>query len=112
MDHGTGPMVPHPETGKYRRTRLLTMTLGHSRKAVWLLCFKSSPQMVRAARGGPPATRRNAAHGRARQPEGGVLAADIFDPELPPRTVTCLRTGEVFPVEERSPTASPQLPRR
>lgn len=44
VDYGTGPMVRHPETGKYRRTRLFAMTLGYSRKAVWLLCFKSSSQ--------------------------------------------------------------------
>jgi transposase len=42
VDYGTGPMVRHPETGKYRRTRLFALTLGWSRKAVWLLAWKSS----------------------------------------------------------------------
>ena len=32
VDYGTGPMVRDPQTGKYRRTRLFVMTLGHSRK--------------------------------------------------------------------------------
>ena len=44
VDYGTGPMVRHPDTGKYRRTRLFAMTLACSRKAVWLLTWKSSTQ--------------------------------------------------------------------
>jgi transposase len=42
VDYGEGPMVRHPETGKYRRTRLFVMTLGFSRKSVRLLLWKSS----------------------------------------------------------------------
>jgi hypothetical protein len=34
-----------PQSGKYRRTRLFVMTLGHSRKAVRLLVFRSSTQI-------------------------------------------------------------------
>jgi hypothetical protein len=37
VDYGSGPMVCDPESGKYRRTRLFVMTLGHSRKSVRLL---------------------------------------------------------------------------
>jgi len=37
-------MVCDPATGRYRRTRLFVMTLGHRRKAVQLLVFRSSPQ--------------------------------------------------------------------
>jgi hypothetical protein len=44
VDYGTGPMVRHPQTGKYRRTRLFVMTLRYSRKAVRLLVFHSSTQ--------------------------------------------------------------------
>jgi len=44
VDYGDGPMVRHPDTGKYRRTRLFVLTLGHSRKATWLLVFRSSSQ--------------------------------------------------------------------
>jgi Transposase IS116/IS110/IS902 family len=42
VDYGEGPMVRHPETGKYRRTRLFVFTLGYSRKSVRLLTFTSS----------------------------------------------------------------------
>src|SRR5439155_6718182 len=40
VDYGTGPMVRHPETRKYRRTRLFIFTLGYSRKSVRLLLFR------------------------------------------------------------------------
>src|SRR6266496_4964917 len=42
VDYGDGPMVRHPESGKYRRTRLFVLTLGYSRKSVRLLVFRSS----------------------------------------------------------------------
>jgi transposase len=45
VDYGTGPMVRDPATGRYRRTRLFVMTLGHSRKAIRLLVFRSSTQI-------------------------------------------------------------------
>jgi hypothetical protein len=42
VDYGTGPMVRHPDTRQYRRTRLFVFTLGYSRKSVHLLTFTSS----------------------------------------------------------------------
>lgn len=42
VDYGQGPMVRHPGTGKFVRTRLFVMTLGWSRKAVYLLTLSSS----------------------------------------------------------------------
>ena len=45
MDYGTGPMVRDPQSGKYRRTRLFVLTLGHSRKSVRLLVFRSSSRV-------------------------------------------------------------------
>jgi transposase len=45
VDYGTGPMVRDPESGKYRRTRLFVLTLGHSRKSVRLLVFRSSSRV-------------------------------------------------------------------
>jgi hypothetical protein len=36
VDYGEGLMVRHPETRKYRRTRLFVFTLGYSRKSVRL----------------------------------------------------------------------------
>jgi transposase len=45
VDYGTGPMVRDPKTGRYRRTRLFVLTLGHSRKSVRLLVFRSSARI-------------------------------------------------------------------
>ena len=45
VDYGEGPMVRDAATGKYRRTRLFVMTLGHSRKSVRLLTWRSSAQI-------------------------------------------------------------------
>src|SRR5262249_25045799 len=45
VDYGDGPMVRHPQTGQYRRTRLFVLTLGYSRKAVRLLVWQSSTQV-------------------------------------------------------------------
>ena len=44
VDYGDGPMVRHPTTGKYRRTRLFVLTLGYSRKSIRLLVWQSSAQ--------------------------------------------------------------------
>jgi hypothetical protein len=38
-------MVRDPDSGKFRRTRLFVMTLGHSRKSVLLLVFRSSSRV-------------------------------------------------------------------
>jgi transposase len=45
VDYGTGPMVRDPQSGKYRRTRLFVLTLGHSRKSVRLLVFRSNSRV-------------------------------------------------------------------
>ncbi len=45
VDYGDGPMVRDPNTGKYRRMRMFVMTLGHSRKSVRFLVFRSSTQV-------------------------------------------------------------------
>lgn len=85
VDYGQGPMVRHPETGKYRRTRIFAMTLGFSRKSVWLLRFRSSSQIwcelhEEAFRrlGG---TTRTIVLDNLRE---GVLEPDIYDPRLNP----------------------------
>lgn len=85
VDYGTGPMVRHPETGKYRRTRLFALTLGWSRKAVWLLAWKSSSQVwcelhEEAFRrlGGVPSV---VVLDNLRE---GVLEPDAYDPTLNP----------------------------
>jgi transposase len=85
VDYGNGPMVRHPQTGKYRRTRLFVFTLGYSRKAVRLLVWQSSTQVwaelhERAFRrlGG---TVRVIVLDNLKE---GVLTPDIFDPALNP----------------------------
>ena len=85
VDYGDGPMVLHPDTGKYRRTRLFVLTLGYSRKAVRLLVWQSSTQIwaelhERAFRrlGG---TVRVIVLDNLKE---GVLTPDIYDPALNP----------------------------
>jgi transposase len=85
VDYGDGPMVRHPQTGKYRRTRLFVLTLGYSRKSVRLLVWHSSAQVwaelhERAFRrlGG---TVKVIVLDNLRE---GVLTPDIYDPALNP----------------------------
>jgi transposase len=85
VDYGDGPMVRHPETGKYRRTRLFVLTLGYSRKSVRLLSWKSSSRIwaelhERAFRrlGGAP---RTVVLDNLKE---GVLRPDVYDPVLNP----------------------------
>ena len=85
VDYGEGPMVRHPQTGKYRRTRLFVFTLAHSRKAVRLLVWQSSAQIwaelhERAFRrlGG---TTRTVVLDNLKE---GVLTPDIYAPTLNP----------------------------
>jgi transposase len=85
VDYGEGPMVRHPKTGKYRRTRLFVLTLGYSRKSVRLLVWQSSAQAwaelhERAFRrlGG---TVRVIVLDNLKE---GVLTPDIYEPALNP----------------------------
>jgi hypothetical protein len=45
VDYGSGPIVRDPQTGKYRRTRPIVLTLGYSRKSVRLLAWRSSARI-------------------------------------------------------------------
>ncbi len=85
VDYGEGPMVRHPKTGKYRRTRLFVLTLGYSRKSVRLLVWQSSAQTwaelhERAFRrlGG---TTRVVVLDNLKE---GVLTPDVYDAALNP----------------------------
>jgi len=85
VDYGDGPMVRPPGGGKHRRTRLFVLTLGYSRKAVYLLTWQSSTQIwaqlhEQAFRvlGGTP---RVLVLDNLRE---GVLTPDIYDPVLNP----------------------------
>ena len=85
VDYGDGPMVRHPATGKYRRTRLFVFTLGYSRKSVRLLVWKSSTQTwaelhEQAFRrlGGAP---RVVVLDNLKE---GVITPDVYDPTMNP----------------------------
>ena len=85
VDYGSGPMVRDPLTGKYRRTRLFVLTLGHSRKSVRLLVFRSSSQIWAELH--EKAFRRLGGCTRVVVLDNlreGVLASDIYDPTLNP----------------------------
>ena len=85
VDYGDGPMVRHPESGKYRRTRLFVFTLGCSRKSVRLLTFRSSSKIwaelheraFRRLGGSPRVTILD-------NLKEGVLEPDVYDPTLNP----------------------------
>ena len=85
VDYGTGPMVRHPETGKYRRTRLFSLTLGYSRKSVRFLIFRSSSRTWAELH--ERAFRRLGAAPRIVVLDNlreGVIEPDFFDPKLNP----------------------------
>ena len=85
VDYGDGPMVRHPGTGKYRRTRLFVLTLGYSRKAVRLLVWQSSAQVWAELH--EQAFRRLGGTVRVVVLDNlreGVLTPDIYDPALNP----------------------------
>ena len=85
VDYGSGPMVRDPQTGKYRRTRLFVMTLGHSRKAVRLLVFRSSSRVWAELH--EQAFRRLGGATRVMVLDNlreGVLTPDIYNPALNP----------------------------
>jgi transposase len=85
VDYGDGPMVRHPETGKYRRTRLFVLTLAFSRKAVRLLVWQSSAQTWAELH--ERAFRRLGGSTRVVVLDNlkeGVLTPDVYEPTLNP----------------------------
>jgi transposase len=85
VDYGEGPMVRDLSTGKYRRMRMFVMTLGHSRKSVRLLVFRSSTQTWAELH--EKAFRRLGGATRVVVLDNlreGVLAPDLYDPALNP----------------------------
>jgi transposase len=85
VDYGEGPMVRHPETGKYRRTRLFVLTLAYSRKAIRLLVWQSSAQTWAELH--EQAFRRLGGSTRVVVLDNlkeGVLTPDVYEPTLNP----------------------------
>jgi transposase len=106
VDYGTGPMVRHPETGEFRRTRLFVMTLGCSRKAVRLLTFKSSTRIWAELH--EEAFRRLGASPKVVVLDNlreGVLKPDVYDPVLNPLYRDVLKHYDVtaLPCRVRDP---------
>ncbi|WP_426730673.1 IS21 family transposase [Myxococcus faecalis] len=106
VDYGEGPMVRHPETGKYRRTRMFVMTLGYSRKSVRLLCWRSSSRTW--AQLHEEAFRRLGGAARTVVLDNlreGVLAADVYEPALNPlfRDVLAHYGATALPARVRHP---------
>lgn len=85
VDYGQGPMVRHPDSGKYVRTRLFVFTLAHSRKCVRLLSFRSSSRIWAELH--EQAFRRLGGATRVVVLDNlreGVVKPDIYDPTLNP----------------------------
>lgn len=85
VDYGDGPMVRHPQTGTYRRTRLFVLTLAYSRKAVRLLVWQSSAQTWAELH--ERAFRRLGGSTRVVVLDNlkeGVLTPDFYEPTLNP----------------------------
>jgi transposase len=106
VDYGTGPMVRHAQTGKYRRTRLFVLTLGFSRKCVRLLSFQSSTRIWAELH--EQAFRRLGGSMRVVVLDNlkeGVLAPDIYDPALNPlyRDVLAHYSAVALPCRVRDP---------
>jgi transposase len=106
VDYGEGPMVRHPETRKYRRTRLFVMTLGFSRKAVRLLVWASSVR-IWAELHEQAFRRLNGATATIvlDNLREGVLKPDIYDPQLNPlyRDVLAHYGATALPCRVRDP---------
>jgi len=85
VDYGDGAMVRHPQSGKYRRTRLFIFTLGYSRKTVRLLTWTSSSRIWAALH--EQAFRRLGGAVKTVVLDNlkeGVLTPDVYDPMLNP----------------------------
>ena len=106
VDYGDGPMVRHPASGKYRRTRLFVMTLGYARKSVRLLVWKSSTRVWAELH--EQAFRRLGGVVRVVVLDNlreGVLKPDIYDPTLNPlyRDVLAHYGAVALPCRVRDP---------
>jgi transposase len=102
VDYGQGPMVRDPSTGQYRRTRLFVMTLGWSRKAVFLLAMRSSAEVWAELH--EKSFRMLGATPRVVVLDNlaeGVREVDYCDPLLNPHLATCLKHYGVIGVPAR-----------
>lgn len=103
---GDGPLVRNTNTGNYQRVRLFVMTLGFSRKSIWLLTQKSSSQIWSELHetsfrrlGGCP---RTVVLDNLKE---GVLKPDVYEPRLNPlyRDVLAHYNVVALPARVRDP---------
>jgi len=80
VHYGSGPMVRHTHSGKYRRTRMFVLTPGCSRKAVRLapVSFRESPPTTYATRAQRQA-REDAKRHRQREREEAQRLQEAYD---------------------------------
>jgi hypothetical protein len=106
VDYGTGPLIRDPATGRYRRSRLFALTLGCSRRTVWLLTMKSSSRiwvdLHETAFRRLGGTTKTVVLDNLRE---GVLKPSIYDPDLNPLYAAFLRHYDIvaLPARVRDP---------
>jgi transposase len=106
VDYGEGPMVRSSKTSKYRRVRLFVLTLGCSRKSIYLLTFRSSSQIWAELH--ERAFRRLGGSTRVVVLDNlkeGVIKPDFYDPGLNPlyRDVLAHYGATALPCKVRDP---------
>jgi transposase len=99
VDYGEGAPTRDPRTGKYRRMRLFTLTLGNSRhafrKVVWNSSSETWCKLHEEAFAYFGGTARTIRFDNLKE---GVLKPDIYDPELNPLYATLLDHYGIIPL--------------
>jgi transposase len=97
VDYGEGALTRDPRTGKYRRPKLFTLTLGNSRHAFETTVWNSSSETWCKLHEEAFAYFGGTAHTiRSDNLKEGVLKPDIYDPELNPLYASCWSTTALF----------------
>jgi transposase len=99
VDYGEGAPTRDPRTGKYRRMRLFTLTLGNSRhafrKVVWNSSSETWCKLHEEAFAYFGGTARTIRFDNLKE---GVLKPDVYDPELNPLYAKLLDHYSVIPL--------------
>jgi transposase len=99
VDYGEGGLTRDPRTGKYRRPRLFTLTLGNSRHAFQKAVWNSSTEIWCKLHEEGFAYFGGVAHTiRFDNLKEGVLKPDIYDPQLNPLYAKMLEHYGVVPL--------------
>jgi transposase len=99
VDYGEGALTRDPRTGKYRRPRLFTLTLGNSRHAFQKAVWNSSTETWCKLHEEGFAYFGGATHTiRFDNLKEGVLKPDIYDPQLNPLYAKMLEHYGIVPL--------------